>query len=120
MAGNLTVQGTQTGAPAYPNGRAIGPWTNAMGEVDEQLLVTLTEGDNIVTPPGPAIGCLIVPPIGGTETLKLKGATGSTGLDIDNVATFGPWYFGATGAPAFYINAVGATGATTPLEVTFF
>ena len=119
MGGNLTVNGIQTGTPSYPAGRAIGPWTNVMGDVDEQLLVAISEGDNAVAVPSGAVGCLIIPPVGSPATLELKGATGAVGLPIDNVATFGPWYFGATGPASFYVNATGASGAAT-LEVTFF
>ena len=47
--------------------------------------VTLTMGDNAVTPPDGATGCTIIPPSDNEEIIILKGVNGDTGIKISPI-----------------------------------
>ncbi len=117
MSGSLTVNGTQTGAPSSPSGRALGSFNIPMGVCDETADVFLASGANTVTVPAASVGAVLVPPAAGVETLILKGVTGDTGVPISAV---NPTVLTWDAAPASFCLTSSTAVATTPLVVAFF
>lgn len=111
---NVTISGQVTGLPT--GSKFIGPFTinntTSVGAVTE---LSTASGDNTVTIPTNAIGCVIEPPTTNTAALKLKGAGGDTGIQIA-VATPSLYTFPA-GTASFILNA-GSAGLA--IEISWF
>lgn len=110
---NLTITGSITGAPV--GNQHIGPLSIhndlAGGAVTELSSVS---GDNTITVPsgGTYRGALIVPPVGNTAVIKIKGAAGDTGVSIHPTD---PYYHSmAAGVTSFILNV---NAASVALEI---
>jgi len=109
----ISISGTKLGLPM--GSETIGPLTitnaTTVGAVSE---LTSINGDNAVTIPANAIGCIIVPPIGSTLAKKYKGAAGDTGISLHltnpQVICF------ASGVTSFILNVAGIE----TIEITWF
>ena len=82
------------------------PVLNAAPPEGAPVQVALNTGNNTVAVPAGAIGVLLVPPVGSTNSKILKGVNADTGIAM---ATGQPFMmFFAPSATSFVINAAGA------------
>ena len=116
MAGEVTIAGSDTGAPAGQ--RVLGPLTVQGGAtVGETVAGSLTSGDNTFAVPVGAIGVVIIPPLtGGTVTLKVRTSSnsGDAGLPISSTLP-SVLVFPASAPTSVIVNSSGALAAFTSL-----
>lgn len=118
MPGVVQISGALTGLTSGGT-VAVGPFTitpNATGNFEE-LSVTLQSGSNTITIPTWAVGMIVVPPSGNTQTLTLKGISGDVGIVVSKTAALLVG-FDTTPPASFSIAAGGAV--TNPMTVWFF
>jgi hypothetical protein len=116
MSGYVAISGNINNVPQGTT--AIGPLTIAATSSNLFSItnVVLGSGANTITVPSWAVGVLIQPPSGNTQTLTLKGVTGDTGVAISET---GPTLLSFTTPPStFVVTAGGATTGDT--SFTFF
>lgn len=99
--------------------RSISPTDQTNADAPNQVTqVTLASGDNTITVPTKARGCIINFASTSTTTKTLKGAAGDTGIVLDRTG-WNVLKFYSTPPASFIINSSAAdTGLLT--EITFF
>jgi hypothetical protein len=99
-----------TGAQAF----ALAILNNPNSPVSETLYTFSGAGNNTVTVPPLSGGMIIIPPIGNTQALILKGVNGDTGMPLHLTA----WYaqaFPVAGPPANFV--INVSGTVTNLKI---
>ncbi|MGZ4518845.1 MAG: hypothetical protein ACXVGB_00305 [Mycobacteriaceae bacterium] len=113
---SISISGSITGLP--DGDKTVGPVAiSSAAAVGDSESIILANGDNTVTPPARATGCIIVFDPTSTTTKTLKGVGGDTGVPLKktgaNLLTF------ELAHGAFIINSSAAdTGLYT--TITFF
>lgn len=108
MALTLTIQSQA----AYTNPQS---GTSTVGPISVGGTITpvvgyngvLASGANTITIPTGAVGCIITPPPTNAQTLKIKGVTGDTGINIPQ-ATPTIFLFDTANTPANFVITAGA------------
>lgn len=114
VGGSVTISGTITGLPI--GSKVVGPYQIApTGLVDQVTDITLVSGDNTITVPATATGCVIIPPPVNTVVLKIKGVGGDTGIVISKINPF-ILCFDTVPPASFIINAASLTAGNTAIE----
>lgn len=118
MAGTVTVTGSDTGAPA--GARTLGPLaitgTTALGATTVE---GLSSGDNTIQIPAGAVGAVIIPPAGGTATLKLRSNLNNADGGLPISPTQPTVYVFPTTAPTSLIINASSTQAAL-MDVWFW
>lgn len=111
MAGQVTITGNDTGSPAGQ--RVLGPLTVVgSATVGATSVEGLASGDNTLSVPPGATGCVIIPPQNGAVALKLRSSlnSGDAGLPI-SANQPSEYTFPTGGAPTTLILNAGSAQA---------
>lgn len=115
---SITISGTVAGGPST---KTIRKTVSDTDSASDSRLIDIASGDNTITVPKKATGCILTPPAGNTVVLKIKGAGGDTGIQISKVNPF-VYMFDvdatASATTSFILNAAAALSA--PCEFEFF
>lgn len=117
MALTLTLQGTAT-APTGFGSLSVGP-ISFVGTIAPQVVnLNLVSGNNSVTVPTGAVGCVVTPPASSAIVIKYKTTSGDVGVNVPQ-ATPSVFVFDSSNVPAtVYLNA--ASNTTGQTQVVFF
>lgn len=105
--GQLQITGLQTFLPSGAQSQ-LGPYTVPFTATESDTLTSLASGNNTIAVPATAGGVLLIPQVGNTIAVTIKGIAADTGLPLSLVYPF-LWEFAAPGAPSsFVLNAASA------------
>lgn len=110
----LQLQSTAS-APAAFGALSVGPISFAGSIAPQVTNINLQSGNNTLTVPAGAIGCIIAPPSPNAIVLKWKTTSGDVGVDIPQ-QTPSPIIFDQLNVPTTaYINAASNTTGQTQI-----
>lgn len=99
----VTITGDGLGNTYVPPGSPI---ENTAAPQGGPVKVSLSAGNNTISVPTGAVGCVVSPPVTSTNGKTLKGVGGDTGFALHTSLPFVLSFGGALGA-SFVINSVG-------------
>lgn len=113
----ISVQSTAS-APTGFGSLTCGPFS-AVGIIAPQVAnLNLVSGNNSITVPASAAGCVVTPPASNAVALIYKTTSGDVGVNVPK-ATPSVFVFDSTNVPAtIYLNA--ASNTTGQTQVLFF
>jgi hypothetical protein len=110
MAGTISVTGQYTNAVGTQSINL--PTVTILTPIGEVLLIALASGANTINIPAGSTFMIIQPPASNTQTLRLKGVTGDTGIGVHKTLGLGPHYLDPSDT-SFCLTAGGAIAAYT-------
>jgi hypothetical protein len=117
MAGAIYITGTLQGLPQGSVNVAVPAIIPSSSNLYAETTIVLAPGNNVISVPTWAVGCIITPPAANTVQLLLKAVIGDAGLTLAltgaQLLNFGP-------APpgSFVLNAASPTTGST--SIAFF